>query len=71
MKAVRHAQERQWPEINRSDRPNRPASRGNVISLLHRKLKPGLEIGPETTVPLWEGERTDDGMALEGLLQRE
>ena len=28
----------------------------------------GLEIGPETMVPLWEGERMDDGMAVEGSL---
>ena len=27
------------------------------ISLMHRNPNSGLKIGPETTVPLWEGER--------------
>lgn len=43
-------------------------SRGNVFSLMIRNRKSDLEIGPETTIPLWEGERMDDGMAVEGLL---
>ena len=45
--------------------------RGNVIELISRNRKYGLEIGPETTIPLWEGERMDDAMAVEGLLQLE
>ena len=45
--------------------------RGNVFSLMQRNRTSGLEIGPETTIPLWEGERMDDGMAVEGLLQLE
>lgn len=31
----------------------------------------GLEITPQTTIPLWEGERMVAGMAIEGLLQLE
>jgi len=46
-------------------------SRGNVFELISRNRKTGLQIGPETTIPLWEGERMDDGMAVEGLLQLE
>jgi len=46
-------------------------SRGNVFELISRNRKYGLEIVPETTIPLWEGERMDDGMAVEGLLQFE
>jgi len=46
-------------------------SRGNVFELISRNRKSGLEIGPETTIPLWDGERMDDGMAVEGLLQLE
>jgi len=45
--------------------------RGNVFSLMQRNRTAGLRIGPETTIPLWEGERMDDGMAVEGLLQLE
>ena len=46
-------------------------SRGNVFELITRNRNSGLEIGPETAIPLWEGERMDDGMAVEGLLQLE
>jgi hypothetical protein len=42
--------------------------RGNVFTLRQENRNSGLRIGPETTVPLWEGERMDDGMAVEGLL---
>ena len=45
--------------------------RGNVFELISRNRKSGLEIRPETAIPLWEGERMDDGMAVEGLLQLE
>ncbi|HKK29953.1 MAG TPA: HNH endonuclease signature motif containing protein [Alphaproteobacteria bacterium] len=46
-------------------------SRGNVFALKVQNRESGLEIGAETTVPLWEGERMDDGMAVDGLLQLE
>ena len=46
-------------------------SRGNVFALKQQNRAIGLKIDPETTVPLWEGERMDDGMAVEGLLQLE
>ncbi|MBS3824859.1 MAG: DUF222 domain-containing protein [Wenzhouxiangellaceae bacterium] len=46
-------------------------SRGNVITLKRQNRGIGLDIGPETTIPRWEGERMDDGMAVEGLLQLE
>jgi len=44
---------------------------GNVFYLVNQNRECGLGIGPETTIPLWEGERMDDGMAVEGLLQLE
>jgi len=46
-------------------------SRGNVFVLKLQNRKRGLALGAETTIPLWEGERMDDGMAVEGLLQFE
>ena len=46
-------------------------SRGNVFALKQQNRETGLDIGPETTIPLWEGERMDDGMAVEELLQLE
>ena len=42
--------------------------RGNVFTLRHENSKVGLDITPETTIPLWEGEKMDMGMAIEGLL---
>ncbi|MGM0658050.1 MAG: DUF222 domain-containing protein [Pseudomonadota bacterium] len=45
--------------------------RGNVFALKLGNERSGLEIDAETTVPRWEGERMDDGMAVEGLLQLE
>jgi len=45
--------------------------RGKVSALKLRNQRSALEIDPETTIPLWEGERMDDGMAVEGLLQLE
>jgi len=42
-----------------------------VSALKLRNQRSALEIDPETTIPLWEGERMDDGMAVEGLLQLE
>ncbi len=49
----------------------RKRSRGNVFSLVNGNRSASLDIGPETTIPLGEGERMDDGMAVEGLLQIE
>ena len=46
-------------------------SLGNVFSLMQRNRTSGLEIRPETAIPLWEGARMDDGMAVEALLQLE
>ena len=43
-------------------------SRGNVIALRRQNGKAGLEITPETPVPLWEGEKLDSSMAIETLL---
>jgi len=45
--------------------------RGNVFALKLQNRRSGLEIDAETTIPLWEGERMDEGMAVEGLLQWE
>jgi len=45
--------------------------RGNVLTLKLKNHRAGLHIDAETTIPLWEGERMDDGMAVEGLLQLE
>ena len=45
--------------------------RGNVFALKLQNRQVGLKIDSETTIPMWEGERMDDGMAVEGLLQLE
>jgi len=42
--------------------------RGNVFTLRHENSKVGLDITSETTIPLWEGEKMDMDMAIEGLL---
>ena len=42
--------------------------RGNVFALKLENRRNGLEIGPETPIPLWNGESMDYGMAVEGLL---
>jgi hypothetical protein len=46
-------------------------SRGNVFSIFAAHRQAGLDITPETPIPNWLGERMDDSMAVEGLLQRE
>jgi hypothetical protein len=53
--------------------PPAPESRfrGNVVALKRQNRRNGLDIDPKTTIPLWEGERMDDGMAVDGLLQLE
>jgi len=48
-----------------------PRFRGNVVALKRQNRRNGLDIDPKTTIPLWEGERMDDGMAVDGLLQLE
>jgi hypothetical protein len=45
--------------------------RGNVFALKRENRRNGLEIGPDTAIPLWSGESMDYGMAVEGLLVRE
>tara|TARA_Y100001933_G_scaffold210630_1_gene214922 strand:+ start:146 stop:466 length:321 start_codon:yes stop_codon:yes gene_type:complete len=42
--------------------------RGNVLALRRRNDKAGLGITHETPIPLWEGEKMDDSMAVEALL---
>ncbi|MGK7295523.1 MAG: hypothetical protein ACNS61_06785 [Candidatus Wenzhouxiangella sp. M2_3B_020] len=42
--------------------------RGNVFALKLENRRNGLEIGPDTPIPLWNGESMDYGMAVEGLL---
>jgi hypothetical protein len=46
-------------------------SRGNVVALFAAHRQTGLDISPKTPIPKWLGERMDDSMAVEGLLQRE
>jgi hypothetical protein len=43
--------------------------RGNVFTLTTNNQRAGLIIDPQTTIPAWLGERMDDSMAVEGLLQ--
>jgi len=42
--------------------------RGNVHALRRRNDNTGLGIAPDTPIPLWEGEKMDDSMAVEALL---
>jgi hypothetical protein len=53
--------------------PTAPESRfsGNVFSIFTAHQQAGLDITPKTPIPNWLGERMDDSMAVEGLLQRE
>ncbi|MFT7564697.1 MAG: hypothetical protein ACI8ZT_002354, partial [Bacteroidia bacterium] len=45
--------------------------RGNVSTLTAENVISGLQIDSKTTIPKWYGERMDDQMAVEGLIQRE
>ena len=45
--------------------------RGNVFTLRQQNRRAGLDITPDTSIPLWEGEIMDTSMAIEGLLYRE
>ncbi|MCP5164531.1 MAG: DUF222 domain-containing protein [Pseudomonadales bacterium] len=44
---------------------------GNVFALTKANRRNGDAIGPRALVPSWQGEKMDDGMAVEGLLRRE
>jgi hypothetical protein len=46
-------------------------SRGNVFAITSNNQKNGLEITPETAIPLWHGEQMDAEVAVEMLLQCE
>ena len=45
--------------------------RGNVFALTTANRRERIDIGPRTLVPMWAGERMDDGMAVDGLIWRE
>ena len=53
--------------------PNCPEtrSRGNVIALTAENRRAGIDITPRTGECRWLGEKMDDGMTVDGLLQRE
>jgi hypothetical protein len=53
--------------------PTAPQSRscGNVFALFAAHRQAGIHITPNTPIPAWFGERMDDSMAIEGLLQLE
>jgi len=61
------------PHVRICGSPGLATARGHptVFALKLRNQRSGLKIDSETTIPLWEGERMDDGMAVEGLLQLE
>jgi hypothetical protein len=46
-------------------------SRGNVIAIKSKNRKNGLKITPETSVPQWYGDKMDNGVAVDMLLQCE
>jgi hypothetical protein len=54
---------RSWPPEKRF--------RGNVFALKLENRRNGLEIGPDTPIPLWNGESMNYGMAVEVLLEME
>lgn len=45
--------------------------RGNVFAITAANRCAGIDIIPDTAVPLWNGEAMDDAMATDGLIQRE
>ena len=45
--------------------------RGNVFTLRQQNRRAGLDITPDTSISLWEGEIMDTSMAIDGLLCRE
>jgi hypothetical protein len=46
-------------------------SRGNAWSLLEQHSESGIHITPKTTQSLWLGEKMDDEMAIQVMLQLE
>jgi hypothetical protein len=46
-------------------------SRGNVFAITSANRKNGLKITPETSVPQWYGDKMDNGVAVDMLLQCE
>jgi hypothetical protein len=46
-------------------------SRGNVLAITSANRKKGLKITPETSVPQWYGDKMDNGVAVDMLLQCE
>ena len=53
------------------DTPVSPPSRGNVIEITSRNREKGLRITADTAVPQWHGERMDNSVAVEMLLECE
>jgi hypothetical protein len=53
--------------------PAGPATRscGNAFSLATAHQQAGLPIGPQSLLPQWNGDRMDDDMAVDALIQRE
>ena len=49
--------------------PGREAGLGHVFAIMSGNHKNGLEITPETAIPLWRGERMDHGVAVDMLLE--
>jgi hypothetical protein len=45
--------------------------RGNVVALSNRNTTEGLNITPETSVPIWYGNSMDESLAVAGLLDLE
>jgi uncharacterized protein (DUF1684 family) len=46
-------------------------SRGNVFAITAAHRSAGLQINPRTLIPQWNGDRMDDNMAVDALIQRE
>ncbi|MFC1778108.1 hypothetical protein ACFL3I_12340, partial [Pseudomonadota bacterium] len=46
-------------------------SRGNVFEITSRNREKGLKITPDTAIPQWHGERMDNSVAVDMLLECE
>ena len=44
---------------------------GNVFALTTANQREQIDIDAATLVPLWHGDKMDDGMAVDGLIRRE
>ena len=44
---------------------------GNVFALTTANQLEKIDIDAATLVPLWHGDKMDDGMAVDGLIRRE